>query len=103
MDGLAGIGVRVSLYVQAFCVLATTVMSTTLRSSCEPLDPQAWKWHNQLMRAAGTIILNGCALVISAIIQSVTLGMSAYHGLIIIALTGVTVFSAIPAYRNLCE
>lgn len=44
-------------------------------------------------------LVTGCAPIVSAMIQAATLGLSVHHALIVIALSWITVFAAIPAYN----
>jgi hypothetical protein len=50
---------------------------------------------------AELVLLTGMALVISSVIQALTYGLLVYHGLIMLALSLVTLAAAIPPYVTL--
>lgn len=60
-------------------------------------EERSQKWRDTLLKTAGGMLVYGCALMISAIVQATTSVMSAYHGFVIIASTWITAYCAFPA------
>ncbi|KAF5350092.1 hypothetical protein D9756_009039 [Leucocoprinus leucothites] len=74
---VAGIGIRVGIYVQVFTSFAVTLFA--LRDGRISRTEASTGWTQ-----TSAIILTGFALLLSAIIQAKTYGMSTYHAIIIL-------------------
>ncbi|KIM88232.1 hypothetical protein PILCRDRAFT_814137 [Piloderma croceum F 1598] len=85
---IAGIGVRVSIYIQAFLNLACTFVFAK--------DGKISSYESATLSTSSTnLFLTGCALLISAFIQGATSGFSVHHALIILNISWINSFSAI--------
>lgn len=104
-----GIGTRAAFYLIYFVVLFSTAMCTILtrhrveakvgsrsKDHSKRAQLRTWKTRTSLLA-----VFTGSILVLSAIIQKCTYGLSIYHGFIVIGLSFITVFSAMPAYFSL--
>ena len=92
LDSFAGIGVRIAVYIQAFLPLITAVLQFC--TGRPPIEFQL-----QAAQSASSSLITGMALIISAIIQQHTQGLSIFHALIVLSLCWITVFgSFIPFY-----
>lgn len=90
-----GIGVRTSVYLQ----FGLSVISTVLRTGGDDLDHAGRPVTLLDVVRAGTLtLLTGMALVMSALIQARTIGLTVYHTLIILHLSWITVFTAVVPY-----
>ncbi|KXN91708.1 hypothetical protein AN958_12560 [Leucoagaricus sp. SymC.cos] len=76
---IAGIGVRVAIYAQNFIALLLGVFALGDRYV-------SWKEMLLIESQSMTILLTACALLLSAVIQAATFGMSTYHTLIVLNL-----------------
>jgi len=85
---IAGIGVRVSIYIQALLNLAYTFVFAK--------DGKISLYESATLSTSSTnLFLTGCALLISAFIQGATSGFSVHHALIILNISWINSFSAI--------
>jgi hypothetical protein len=85
---IAGIGVRVSIYIQAFLNLACTVIFAK--------DGKISSYESATLSTSSTnLFLTGCALLISAFIQGATSGFSVHHALIVLNISWINSFSAL--------
>ena len=85
---IAGIGVRVSIYIQAFLNLACTFIFAK--------DGKISSYESGTLSTSSTnLFLTGCALLLSAFIQGATSGFSVYHALIVLNISWINSFSAI--------
>ena len=77
---ISGIGIRASTYAQNFLgvFLAIQYLMDGKISSNEA---------EYIETASNTILMTGCAIIISAIIQAKTIGLSAYHAMIVLNLS----------------
>jgi len=79
---IAGVGVRVSIYAQAILSAALPIISS--------LDGKLDATEMQSLHTMYTgILLTGCALLFSAVIQKATRGLSMYHALIVLNLSWI--------------
>lgn len=76
---IAGIGVRVAIYAQNFIAPALAVLAFRDKK----VD---WKELSLVEAQSMSILLTACALLLSAVVQVATLGMSTYHALIVLNL-----------------
>ncbi|KAF8153831.1 hypothetical protein B0H34DRAFT_661572, partial [Crassisporium funariophilum] len=84
---IAGIGVRVSVYIQAFLNLASALIFAK--------DGVVSVYETTILtRTSTSLFITGCALLLSAFIQTGTMGVSVYHALIVLNLSWVNVLSA---------
>ncbi|KAK7458086.1 hypothetical protein VKT23_009992 [Stygiomarasmius scandens] len=85
---ISGVGVRTAIYIQAVLTLVQPIVA-------------AWDGHIDPEELASlhavyvSILLPGCALLSSAIIQANTFGLSVYHGLIVLNLSWINNTSAL--------
>lgn len=77
---IAGIGVRVAIYVQSF-MAPVLAIDALLDGKVEE------KELDLLERMSMSVLLTACALLASAFVQASTVGMSPYHALIILNLS----------------
>ncbi|KDQ13351.1 hypothetical protein BOTBODRAFT_33672 [Botryobasidium botryosum FD-172 SS1] len=79
---IAGIGVRVSVYTQAFLSLLYPIIffadGMITRDEAKSMGD-----------VSSSILLTGCALLVSAFIQAATFGLSVYHVLIVLNLSWI--------------
>ncbi|KDQ18838.1 hypothetical protein BOTBODRAFT_103487, partial [Botryobasidium botryosum FD-172 SS1] len=79
---IAGIGVRVSIYAQAFLSFVPAILFAA--------DGKITRDELQSMKSISVgILITGCALLISAFIQAATFGLSVYHALIVLNLSWI--------------
>jgi hypothetical protein len=85
---ISGVGVRVSIYVQAFfnIVCAIIFSRDTWISDFE---------HTILTTTSLNLFLIGCALLLSTVIQGATLGLTVHHALIVLNLNWIVGLSAL--------
>jgi hypothetical protein len=97
-----GIGTRAAFYLQSVVVLLATAVSTSvvLRDKTDSHETSNMMRENQRKMSISFIVL-GLMLVISAVIQKLTFGLSIYHAFIVSGLSWMTVFTAMPAYFSL--
>ncbi|KDQ13350.1 hypothetical protein BOTBODRAFT_111687, partial [Botryobasidium botryosum FD-172 SS1] len=79
---IAGIGVRVSIYVQAFMSLVPPIIFLA----------DGVLTHEEMRSVESvsvSILVTACALLVSAFIQVGTLGLSVYHALIVLHLSWI--------------
>lgn len=85
---IAGVGVRVSIYVQAFFSLVTAIVFAW--------DGKISHSERKTLNVISTnLILTACALLLSAFVQAATFGMSVYHALIVLNLSWINSASSI--------
>jgi hypothetical protein len=85
---IAGIGVRVSIYTQAFLNLVCTAVIVK--------DGWISPYRDIILTKTSTnLLLTGCALLVSSFIQAKTIGFSVYHALIVLNLSWVNNSSAV--------
>jgi len=77
---IAGIGVRTSIYVQNF--LGVIIIAVYLLDGEIDVDE-----HEHITTTSITILMTSCAIVVSAVIQAKTYGLSVYHALIVLNLS----------------
>ncbi|KAJ3567411.1 hypothetical protein NP233_g6392 [Leucocoprinus birnbaumii] len=88
---IAGIGVRVSVYAQNSLVIMFAFFTLFQFSFRE-------KRAHITLSQANIITLTACALLFAAIVQAKTLGMSTYHGLIVLNLAWVNGLSTFTCF-----
>ena len=77
---IAGIGIRASTYAQNFIGL--------FLAACYLLDGEITQDEAEYIEtASNAILMTGCAIIISAIVQAKTIGLSAYHAMIVLNLS----------------
>jgi len=84
---ISGIGVRIAIYIQA----ALTLVHAIVAGYDGKIDDFEVK---SLVTVFLGILLPGCALLFSAIIQAKTFGLSAYHAMIVLLLGWINTTSA---------
>ncbi|KAJ3536398.1 hypothetical protein NMY22_g6050 [Coprinellus aureogranulatus] len=85
---ISGIGVRVSIYIQAFLnILCAMVFSRDSWISKTE--------HKSLTQASLNLFLAGCALLVCTIVQGSTFGITVHHALIVLNLNWIVGFSAL--------
>ena len=77
---IAGIGIRASTYVQN--ILGVFLATYYLLDG--EISPEESEY---IETASNAILMTGCAIIISAFIQAKTIGLSAYHALIVLNLS----------------
>ena len=87
IDSFAGIGVRIAVYIQGFLPLIPAVFQVC---AARPLT----EFQLQAMQSASSSLITGVALIISAIIQQHTQGLSVFHALVMLKLCWITVFGS---------
>jgi hypothetical protein len=117
-----GIGVRIAIYIQAFLAAITGVLRvgeelviddlddldkasrTTPPTETLPPSPQkpsdgrtAVQW-DEILDVVYPNHIVGCALIVAAIVQSRTFGLTVYHALVVLNLSLVITFSASPSF-----
>jgi len=89
-----GIGVRISVYIQAFVPLIPLVVRVGAGVK--------FAKNNELRANACQsiifLLLTGMALIVSAIIQQHTYGLSVFHALVVLNLCWVTVMGSVASY-----
>lgn len=97
-----GIGIRTSIYVQAFMALLTGVMRLSRRCRSSSVEWVAYESSvEELAFLAGSVfstLITGISLVVASFIQASMLGLTVYHGVIVLELSLITVFTAIIPY-----
>jgi hypothetical protein len=88
---IAGIGVRVAIYAQALLSILYPVFAV---SDGEISDGE----YKTMTRFSVNILLTACALLVSTGIQAATFGISLYHALIILQLSGINSMTFINIY-----
>ena len=77
---IAGIGIRASTYAQNFIGV--------FLAACYLLDGEITQDEAEYIETASdAILMTGCAIIISAIVQAKTIGLSAYHAMIVLNLS----------------
>jgi len=108
--------VRISVYVQAFIAFIPSMLKivediviiflnkrmTVSRSPAESQAAQTFvataaNW-NDIFSVVYPILLLGCALIISAVVQALTFSLTAYHALVVLNLSWIITFSAAAAF-----
>jgi hypothetical protein len=93
----AGIGIRVSIYVQAvFVLLCASAVSMTVARGDGALN--RGRMFLQLANSSMGLLLTGIALLISSFIQARYYGLSVYHSIIVVEISLVNMWTALPAY-----
>ena len=87
IDSFAGIGVRIAVYIQAFLPLIPAVLQICIGRPLVDFQLQA-------VQSASSSLITGMALIISAIIQQHTKGLSIFHALVVLNLCWITVFGS---------
>src|SRR5262245_2932179 len=83
---IAGVGVRVSIYVQAFLSFVPAVLSG--------MDGKITLSEYKVLNTTyTTLLLTACALLVSTFVQAATLGLSVYHTLIVLQLSWINTLS----------
>jgi hypothetical protein len=85
---ISGIGVRAAIYAQAVLTLVQPILASVDGHISE-------KELIGLHRLYLGILLPGCALLVSAIIQATTLGLSVYHAIVVLQLSWINNTSAL--------
>ncbi|KAF5359673.1 hypothetical protein D9756_003347 [Leucocoprinus leucothites] len=98
---IAGIGVRVAIYAQNFIALILAIVALGDRYV-------SWKELLLIGSQSMTILLTACALLLSALIQALTFGMSTYHTLIVLNLawmnnTNTLLYAVLFRYQGLVQ
>ena len=79
---ISGIGIRVSIYTQAFLGLVPLVLFA--------VHSKITQSERQFLNAIyANILLTACALLISAFVQAATFGLTVYHALIVLNLSWI--------------
>ncbi|KAF9509364.1 hypothetical protein BS47DRAFT_1349376 [Hydnum rufescens UP504] len=89
---VSGIGVRTSVYVQALLFLASTLLHTNL--DAHEVD----NILSRLVQEGLASLLTGLAILVSAIVQARTVGLTVYHALVILNMSWITIVIAIVPY-----
>jgi hypothetical protein len=77
---IAGIGIRASTYAQNFLGV--------FLAACYLIDGKISRDEaDYIESASNTILMTGCAIIISAFIQARTIGLSVYHAMIVLNLS----------------
>ena len=77
---IAGIGIRASTYIQNFVGI--------FLATCYIMDGEISPDEAEYMETAGNAnLMTACAIIISAFIQAKTIGLSAYHAMIVLNLS----------------
>jgi len=85
---IAGIGVRVSVYIQAFLNLACAIIFAR--------DGSISSYEGALLSTTSTnLFLTGCVLLVSTFIQKASAAMTIYHTLIVLNLSWIISLSAL--------
>jgi hypothetical protein len=95
---IAGVGVRASIYAQNLL----GVILTMLYAQDSQITPQEYK---SIKSSSTNILLVACAILVSAIVQNATYGLSVYHAIIILNLSWINNTNLITAtvfHYNLC-
>jgi hypothetical protein len=88
---VAGIGVRTSIYAQAFLILIPALLFS--------LDGKLTiAEQKSLERLSANFLLISCALLFAAIIQAATLGINPYHALIVLNLSWINNLATIAGF-----
>ncbi|TDL21665.1 hypothetical protein BD410DRAFT_866666 [Rickenella mellea] len=104
--GIAGIGVRISIYIQAATALVPAALKIIEDQLYENTVPEAQRtqfyktvvnWDN-IKDVATPNILLGFAILVSSVIQAHVYGLTVYHGLILLNLHIIIGFSVSPYF-----